>query len=493
MLKILRKKGVAKKIWWGVAIIIIITFAFFGTASRLNSRPGADFAGKIFNQKISFTKFDNTSREVQMFLLLRFQDKYDQVRRYINLDAETWDRLILLSEANRQRILVRDEEVIAAVESNPLFQREGSFDNGLYNDILQFALRVKARTFEEGIRHNLMIEKLLNAQTSSIAVTDEDVTNEFKKQNQKIQVSYVLIPAAQFISTVTANETESQNYYNEHKDEFVQPPSVNVDYLEVPYPANAKEEEKTAARQKAETVYQQLSNETKWKDVADKNGLAIKTSGFFNADQPNPSLGWSFDVLSAVFQLKPNQMTLPLETTQGYVIIKLVDYKEKFVPEFAEIKDKVSEAVKKIKAKEVAKNKAKDIQPKLLEEINKTKLFDFTAAAKALNQDVNQTPFFTQGQYLPKIGTSLDFQETAFSMQDPKTISEPVEVESGYAIIHVDGRQEADMALLEKQKDSIRTHMIEETRNRVMSQFLIQLRTKANLEDNISKLRGEKA
>ena len=51
MLKALRKKGVAKKIIWIVAIVIILCFGF-GTASMLsNSRPES-YAGKIAGKKI---------------------------------------------------------------------------------------------------------------------------------------------------------------------------------------------------------------------------------------------------------------------------------------------------------------------------------------------------------------------------------------------------------------------------------------------------------
>lgn len=486
MLKILRKKGVAKKIWWAVAIIIIISFAFFGTV-QMNTSSGPSYAGKIFNRKISFTTFDRTAREVEMFLLLRFQDKFNQVRAYINLDSETWDRLILLTEAERQKIKVRDEEVVASIQENPIFLKDGVYSDVLYNDILNFALRIKPRDFEEATRNNIQISRLLDAQTASVSVTDQEVTEEFKKQNQKAQVSYVLVNSADFTSSVTADETESQNYYKEHTMEFAEPTSINTEYVDIVFPKDAKEEDKTATRQKAESIYQQLNNNSNWKEIAEKNGLSVQTTGFFNANQKEHR--WSFDILSAVFQLKPNQATLPLETPQGYVIIKLIERKEKFVPEFAAIKDKVAEAVKKIKAKDVAKKQAQDVRAKLMTEMNKTKLFDFTAAAKTLGYEITQTPFFTQGQYLPKIGTSLDFQEAAFQLTDPKTISEPVEIESGYAILHPDGRQEADMSLFEKQKETIKIRLLEEKKNKLLSQYLIQLRIKANLQDNISKMR----
>jgi len=51
MLKQLRQKGVAKKIIWFIAIIIIISFGFFGTASLLSNQNNTGYAGKIFGKK----------------------------------------------------------------------------------------------------------------------------------------------------------------------------------------------------------------------------------------------------------------------------------------------------------------------------------------------------------------------------------------------------------------------------------------------------------
>ena len=59
----LRKKGIAKKITWVIAIVIILCFGF-GTASMLsNSRPES-YAGRLFGKKISFDEFELSANRI---------------------------------------------------------------------------------------------------------------------------------------------------------------------------------------------------------------------------------------------------------------------------------------------------------------------------------------------------------------------------------------------------------------------------------------------
>ena len=101
MLKILRKKGVAKKVLWGIAIVIIISFGFFGTANYTNNSSGPSFAGKIFEKRIPIEKFEQAYQRTRLQAFLRYGENFNKISSFLNLEAETWDRLILLREADR--------------------------------------------------------------------------------------------------------------------------------------------------------------------------------------------------------------------------------------------------------------------------------------------------------------------------------------------------------------------------------------------------------
>jgi len=118
--------------------------------------------------------------------------------------------------------------------------------------------------------------------------------------------------------------------------------------------------------------------------------------------------------------------------------------------------------------------------------MNKTQQKSFSAAAKTLGLEIQQTPVFSRGQYLPKIGLSKDFHEAAFNLQEDDRISQVVQSVKGFCILHLDSFTPAQMEDFEKKKDSLRESLFTEKKSKVFNDFLTKLRLEANLVDNIS-------
>ena len=85
MLKLLRKKGFAKKVIWVVAVIIIISFGFLGTAYLLSDTVGATYAGKIFGKKVPLDDFRDIYRDTEIFAKMRLGDRYYDLQGELNL------------------------------------------------------------------------------------------------------------------------------------------------------------------------------------------------------------------------------------------------------------------------------------------------------------------------------------------------------------------------------------------------------------------------
>ncbi len=186
MLKTLRKKGVAKKILWFVAIVIVITFGFFGTANYLNRRKIIPYAGKIFNTTISHEEFENSLQHARLQAIMRLGDNFYKMQQYLNLESEAWDRLILLHEAKKRKIQVPDKDVVKAVENMDFFKRNGEFDTGLYDQIVTHVFRSSRREFEEGIREILALSKLRDMVTVSTVVDENEARQLYKTKNEKV-------------------------------------------------------------------------------------------------------------------------------------------------------------------------------------------------------------------------------------------------------------------------------------------------------------------
>ncbi len=516
MLKLFRKKGVTKKILWVILVVIILSFGFFGTAYLVTSKNPGDYAGTISEKKVPAEEFNKAYQAVYIQALIRFGDKFSEISRFLNLEAETWDRLILLREATRRKIKATDAEVVEAIKQYPFFQRDGHFDPLLYNDILRYAFRISDRDFEEGIRDNLKFITLFQQITAPLTVSDQEVLEAFKRDNEKIQVSYILVTAEQFQKDVTFTEEEAQNYYEQHKNDFLVPPTISVEYINLDFPlpsgeslpaktepknGEAKtdttttapetptvtEEMKKPVREKANAIFQDLLVDPDMQAAGAKHSVEVKSSGFFSMEQPDLALGWSYELLIKLFQMGKDAVNDPFETPRGMLIAKIKGKKDAYIPEYKDIAEKVGEALRKDKAKAIARAKTEEYLKLVQDAFIKTELKDFAQTAKGLGLEIQQTPVFSRGEYLPLVGISKEFQDAAFALTEQNNLSGVVATETGYSIAHLDSRVPADEKQFEEKKQSLSDKLLNERRTQTFNNFLNDLRLKAKISSNIPK------
>lgn len=503
MLKSLRKKGVAKKILWVIAVLIILSFGLWGQSNQVSSLGPGRFAGRIFGKKISLEEYAFNLHQSQIQAIIHYGQNFNRIKQFLNLEAEAWDRIILLQEARKRGIKISDQDVVKTVESYEFFQREGQFDKLLYNDLLRFVFRIQARDFEEGVRDALKLARLYEQETENLTVPDQEIFDAYKQSHEKIQVSYILFTNDDFKNQVTEDEARARDYYQTHQNDFLNPPMVNVEYIRFDFPAQpdpadlsekktedgnaaagatATEAQKDETARKAIEVYRELTATPAFAQIAAKNNLKIEESGFFSMEQPNLKAGWSYPVIQKIFQLKAGEVSEPIATDEGYQILKIKEAKPAFMPEYREIQSKVMEAWKTSEAAQLAKQNAGEILKKVRETAANFKRPDFGQIAKDMGLEVAQTPAFSRGEYLPKIGISKDFQEAAFALNEENSISNVVEAGKGYAILHRDATTPVDMKEFEKQKEEFAEDLLIEKKNKAFSDFLTHLRLKANLQ-----------
>jgi len=191
MLKILRHKKTAKKVWIFLALIIIPAFALWGFGGAFRSREESAPAGKIFGRKISSLEIKDSLSAVTTTAIMQYGDKLPEIQKYLNLQGQAWQRLVLLEEAKKRSIKVSDQEVISMIESLPYFQYKGGFDNKIYTQTLQYVFQLKARTFEEQMRQSIMLSKLYKQVTVGLKIDDKDTEEEYKKANKIKSISGV--------------------------------------------------------------------------------------------------------------------------------------------------------------------------------------------------------------------------------------------------------------------------------------------------------------
>lgn len=184
MLKQLRKKQTAKKIFLLLAIIIIPAFVLWGASSSMRSGKEINYAGKLFGKKVSLQDYIDSHEAIILQGRMHFGDEFNKIQQEIDINKQTWVRLILLEQTERQKIKVSDKELVGAIQGMPFFQKQGHFDKKLYQTILNYHFHIQERDFEEKMRQSLMITKLFDKVTSNTSLNDEELSDGIKKLNK---------------------------------------------------------------------------------------------------------------------------------------------------------------------------------------------------------------------------------------------------------------------------------------------------------------------
>lgn len=490
MLKFFRKEGVRKKLLWGLASAIIISFVFFGTVTTRLRGESSSFAGKVYGKKISLEDFQKHYLNTRDQAIMIHGENFFKMSQFLNLENETWDRIILLKEAKRRGIVIKDAEVVDFLKTLKIFQRDNEFDNLLYNDLLKFVFKRSPRDFEEGMREQLTIMKLFEQVTSSLSINEKEIREAYRKENEKIQVSYILFPPSDYTSGIQVSDEEAKTYFENNPQEFMTPPSINVQYVSLDYPSGGKDEDKKAVKDKAYEISLKAQAGDKLETIAKSYSLDIKESGFFNMNQPNLTLGWSYDTLEKIFNLTKDQVSEPIETPTGFQFLSIKERKEASHPDFESVKSKVIDAIKTRKGFEIAQQKASDAAKQIQEKLTASAETTFNSAAESLILKTQQTPIFNRGQYLPVIGLSKEFQDAAYDLTEKNKLSEAVATAKGYCILYRDQVVPVEEAAFQKEKDKYATALISEKRNQMIVDFMTEARLRADVQNNLPKAKS---
>ena len=308
MLKFLRKKNIAKIIFWGLVILILPAFVLWGVGSVGRSKlKGPSYVGLIDNRKISFDELAKNMVSIRCQVILNYGAQPKVLDIFLKnkgfLAKLAWDRLLMLNEAGRHKIEAKDKDVVALIKSHPLFSRNGKFDDKIYQYILRYNIGIDPRAFEEIMRENLNIQRMNDIVTKDIKSTDEEVLNEYKKENEKFKLSYVLI---------------------------------------------APLEESKGLREKIMGLTEK--DGLTFENAASKLNLKILETPIFSRTDYLEGIGEAADIVDEAVRLKKDEVSKVVETRKGGLIFKVSEVqefdKEKFEKEKDEFAKKILERKK---------------------------------------------------------------------------------------------------------------------------------------------------
>jgi peptidyl-prolyl cis-trans isomerase D len=484
MLKLLRKKKVSKKIFYGLAILIIPAFVIWGSSSVINKNKTPNYAGRIFDRQVSYDEFSNAHLAWETQLKLQYGEKArEAAKTYFNPIQATWDRLILLHETRQRNIKISDADVITAITHMPFLEKGDRFDPQAYDLFAKYSLGITPRTFEEQLRENLAMAFLFEDITKNVGITDEEVRKEYEHQNVQTRVKYVAFLAKDYKDKTSVSDDEIKSTFEKSKEKFKVPPQINASYVTIEFKENTPAEEKTKANEKLKHCLA-LAKTKGFKEATQETGLEVKETGLFGFEDPIPGLGWMPQVSGLLFDLPSGAFSKIIELSRGTYLFKIKEKKDAYLPEFAEAKNKVKETLILKKSEEVARQKAQEYLSKINEAVPAS---SFEKIAQENHLTVKETPLFAHDGYIPELGMAESLKEAAFKLKKGEVLKEVMELEQGFYVLKSLETVPFDEEKYKKEKDDFAKQLLDQKRTKVFNEFFTNLRNHANLVNYITE------
>jgi len=233
---------------------------------------------------------------------------------------------------------------------------------------------------------------------------------------------------------------------------------------------------RTLAFDQAEQIYDACYEAGSISDVAKINQLKVHETKPFRRDGPIKGIKEKEKFAETAFALDGNEVSEPIELSDGYYILQLVAKEPARIPDLKKVEKRVRQDVIKDRKDELAKKDAEEF-------FNNVKGgAEFKEAAASRKLKAKSTDFFGRYGAIPQIGSEPDIQEAAFILSPSKPFPDAViKGKQGYYVIRFKARQEADEKGFEDEKSEITSSLLIQKRQTAIGEFLAHLREKGEI------------
>lgn len=485
-------KSLAPTLWIVIAAFIIAIFAVWGGAGRLGESRAANTIATVGGEQIHANIYYQNLRQRLEMIKREFKELDRNFILQLNLPQQVLDQIIqqslLMQKAREMKIYALNEEVLEKIKSYPVFQRNGKFVGfEEYKRILDWN-RISVVDFEESLRKEIVLEKLLKLLTSGISVTKDEIWENYKNKNESAKVEYVVaetekiefeeeIPSSKireyfeknpekfkipekregdyfFVgiddlkNEIEIKPEEIESYYKQNISHFKEPETMRVSRIFIPY----EEREKELVKGEAQNILEKLKAGEDFSEMAKKYSKDEKAAqggdwGFFEWKK------LSSQEQEQISHLESGENSEIVELEDGLSILKITEKKPEVIRPLEEVSEKIKTILIDKKARELAEKEIIHLEKSARRE----KSLD--VAAQRLGKKIRKTGLLKEGEGIREIDASGEISRTLFSLKE-KEISTPIYTYSGVALVQLRKIEPERAARIEEVEDEIRRELM---------------------------------
>ena len=257
------------------------------------------------------------------------------------------------------------------------------------------------------------------------------------------------------------------------------------DSIRTPYLLQKADQESNSIADQMSSQIRQ-SNKTTLDELAQKYHLTVSQTRPLAPNDPVLELGNSQDIKDAIIRLRPNELSVPVRTDRGYVVLSLQQTLPAHPGTLDEVRDKIVAELRVTKSEQLAQSKIDD----LLKRVKAGEKFD--AAAKALGLETKTSDLLARNGNIAGLG-SAKLLISAFSLKQGD-VGGPVHMGSSWVAYQLLDKVEPNPADFNAQKQKITDTLLQSKRNMAFDAFRIaledRLKQEGKLKISTDKLRS---
>ena len=526
MLKAMRKniKSLAPFLWIVIGAFIITIFAVWGGAGRLGKARASNTLIKVGKEKISVEIYNQNLRNRLEALRRDFKDLDSKLIQQLNIPQQVLDQIIqrsiLLQTAKKMGIDASDEEIRSEIFS--LFQRDGKFIGfEEYKRILDIN-RFTVSKYEEGLREDIIRNKIIKVITAGITFTPEELWENYKNRNESAKMEYVILEMGKmelkeestkeeiqkyfeknkeqykipekreatfvFFKTedikkeIELTDSEIEKYYKNNLPQFKEPEEIKISRIYLPYEDKGKE----FIAGKAQDILEKIKSGENFGILAKKNSKDEK------AEEGGDWGLFEWKSLSSVEQQEIEQLSEgdvsgAIEFEDGISILKVTEKEPSVTNSLEVVKERIKSILEDQKAREMAEERI------LRLERGAQKEQSLEVAAQIIGFEIRKTGLLKEREGIEDIDPSGTISTNLFQLEE-KEISSPIYTYIGIGIAQLKKIAPPRQADLEEVKDEVKEGLLDlkkkEKALEKMKQVKAELKRR-NLEDLAEKYKLE--
>jgi peptidyl-prolyl cis-trans isomerase D len=191
----------------------------------------------------------------------------------------------------------------------------------------------------------------------------------------------------------------------------------------------------------------------------------------------------SQEAKDAIFRLRPEELSLPVRTDRGYVVLSVKSILPAHQGSLEEVRDRVINGLKREKSTDLAKAKADE----LIKRVKAGEKFD--AAARSLGLEPKASDLIARDGSIP--GAASGKQVSAAFNLKSGDVAAPLNLGQNWLVYRVAEKTEANPADFDKQKKQLTEELLQSKRKLAFEAFQTALENRLKLEGKL-KLMPEK-